>query len=435
MAASVDTSPDGSRTWDGLSPEMTAKILAMNAPTSEPKATPANLESPDSYFKRLGISSKPAPASQLESPQSYFARQASPPTVDPSKLASNAASTYSGAMQQSGYIPMAEGAQTAANSGYELGAKHNLQLATDDYNRQQNIIADQLKAQNQSNISNAQDPNAKQKLPNTEMDNLTNFYVAMDDVDKMKNTYQKAAGVNPVNPLVANDGIFGDPVKGNILNADWLKSDIGQKYLQTNPRYVAWQEQQNLTKTGVLNGVLNYTPGADTKATVQPMAESLLPSNVDSPVMAYQKALQLKQQVLSRANAMKATYGAMPGMDTTPIDKFIDNYQPKVAQEQQWFDGITNPNPSVPGSTLMPGTDAAFRRAEGKPQVSQTSQYSPVGGPTPMPAAPAVGPSPRDIQYNQQVSGAKNAISNTLGTVGNAWNQMFPENWSINQGK
>jgi hypothetical protein len=393
------------------------------------------LESLSDYFARTGTPVKSAePANKLESLQSYFART-SPPTVDPSKLSANAANSYSNSMQQSGYIPMAEGAQTAANSGYDIGARHNLQLATDDYNRQQNIVADQLKAQNQSNISNAQDPNAKQKLPNTEMDNLTNFYVAMDDVDKMKNTYQKAAGVNPANPLVANDALFGDPVKGNVLNVDWLKSDIGQKYLQTNPRYVAWQEQQNLTKTGVLNGVLNYTPGADTKATVQPMAESLLPSNVDSPVMAYQKALQLKQQVLSRANAMKATYGAMPGMDTTPIDKFIDNYQPKVAQEQQWFDGITNPNPSVPGSTYMPGTEAALRKAEGKPPISPTSQFSPVGGQTPMPAAPVPAPTARDVQYNQQVSGAKNAINNVTGTIGNAWNQIFPENWAVNQGK
>ena len=356
MAASGDTSPDGSRTWDGLSPEMTAKILAMQSPASTPapRATPVTKSmaayTVDDYLKQ----NKPAAPSNSYTVDSFLKNKA--PTVNPAQMGQTSTGNYTNTMQQQGYQPMADQAGNAYLEGQRAGTNFNLDVAKSQFE----------KAQSEGQTA------TQLQLPKDIQDKVLQYQNAFKAIDNVEDHYSQAL----------KSPYFG----GNFRGGTPFAALAGQ----TDDRVKQYTTAAELAATPIANGVLNYTQGADSKAAVIEKINDILPNSRDAFQTGSGKLNQLRNMTLTNLVNMKNEVSKAANYNTQPIDDAINQWAPKVQENNQWMQKTfpqPNANPQNPNSSFSADAQAQLDKVFNKPQPSPVSQFSPVGGQTPMPAA------------------------------------------------
>jgi hypothetical protein len=357
MAASSDTSPDGSRSWDGLSPEMTAKILAMQgSSTPAPKAMPANTS--DTKFTSADVDKILASRKQFTSSDvDNILKNRQAPTVNPAQMGQTSTGNYTNTMQQQGYQPMADQAGNAYLEGQRAGTNFNLDVAKSQFE----------KAQSEGQTA------TQLQLPKDIQDKVMQYQNAFKAIDNVEDHYSQAL----------KSPYFG----GNFRGGTPFAALAGQ----TDDRVKQYTTAAELAATPIANGVLNYTQGADSKAAVIEKINDILPNSKDAFNTGSGKLVQLRQMTLNNLINMKQEVSKAANYNTQPIDDAINAWAPKVQENQQWYDktfGQPNANPQNPNSSFSADAQAQLDKVFNKPQPSPISQFSPVGGQTPMPAAP-----------------------------------------------
>ena len=332
----------------------------------------ADQESLADYFKRVGVpvqKSAPTPVKQ-ESLSDYFSRQPQLKAADvapnPTDMGSNATQAYTSTMQQNGYQPMADQAGSAFNSSYDAAQRNNLELARQQYSREQDLALKEGQGV------------VPLQLPKEVQEKVTGYQNAFNAIDNVEQHYSQAL----------KSPFFG----GNFRGGTPLAA-LGQ---QTDDRVKQFNTATELASTPLANGVLNYTSGADSKATVIDKLNDIMPNAKDAFNTGSGKLLQMRQMTLQNLQNLRSTVATSGNYNTAPIDNLINQYAPKVAANQQWYDNTfnSNSNPGNPGSAMSAGAQQVLDAAAKKPVPSPTSQFSPVGGATPMPAAQQPQPVP-----------------------------------------
>lgn len=303
------------------------------------------------------------------------------PIVKPGATALLASSNYTSAMQQQGYQPQAEQAGAAFNTVQQEAINNNMAINRDDYSRAQGVAADKLKAENTKNIEGGYDANAKVPLPKEMQERLAGAHYAFDSMNDLQAAYQ--------NGLKKSPG-FGTPFVGGIPTEKW------------DPVRQAFEQQSQLSSPGVLNGILGYTSGADSKESMKPKLEALLPNAASTPQMADQNFINLKRTALEKMQADRATVQGRPGMDTYALDNEIQQRSREVSQDQQIYD-LKYTNPQNPGGTLSPQSSARLDQLSGKPQPDPISSFSPTRPQQPQTAQQMQQPAPQLQQQEAPV--------------------------------
>jgi hypothetical protein len=413
---------------------------------------PFKEQSLDDYLK---AQSAPAKAPVKEQSLAEYVQGA---MIDPNKSAADAISNYQSsipAQNQTG-----DQMEAARKAAYDHAVANNAEIAkTFGFKAVDQKLAQEKKVFD-SNVENARNPDAPQRLPDKVKDEAVDYINAGSKILDTWHSYKVAADVNENNPKAAGPnavsvgpGKFGDPALGHIItDAHIAGHDLGEEIAQADPRYVGWKLQRDSTQAPVLQGMLGYPSGADTKTAVIPFAEGMLPGATNSPEAAATKTQGLLHSVQEKLNAKLAVYGADKGQDVAGLLAAKSRIDQQVSDMDAYMNKNfgQNQNGTGSGSTMGQHTEAALNRDQlgiPIPNPNSPSVFSSVGGQPPGQTPPTPPPTnlsseaqaaqdARDRTYNERVSTANAWIGNILPTIGqgiqagvNKIGSFLPENW------
>lgn len=304
------------------------------------------------------------PAQPAAKPQQV---QNTAPTVNPAQLGQQSISNYAQAMGQGGYTQTSEQAGGVFEKAQQEGMANNLALQKDQYNRQQETIA-QAQRKNESYAIEQGLGAVKTRPPEGQMQRAEHLDEAFQAMDSMSDHWQAAA----------KEWNFGGPLKGSMA---FPLTSLNQKSY--------WQSQK-LAATSIANGILPYTSGADAKAAVQAQMENDSPNQSDTPQMAAAKMVGLLQKGMNGAMALKRDLQDN-NFSTEHIDDVIKTRAPILQKAQDWYNQM-NPPANVPqnnGSTFSAEAQQRLNQMSGSPNASTVSSASPSPTPNPPPTPPA----------------------------------------------
>jgi len=328
-----------------------AKSSPTPAATVAPKAMPASNQITSSDIDSFLKSKGNVKSADVDS---FLKNKA--PSVNPAQMGQTSTGNYTNTMQQQGYQPMADQAGNAYLEGQRAGTNFNLDIAKSQFE----------KAQSEGQTA------TQLKMPDTASDLLIGYDNAFKALGNVEDKYSTAL----------KSPYFGGNVRGGL--------PINQVLANTDDRVKQYNEAAELATTPLATGMLNYTKGAESKTPIQVKIENLIPTATDAFNTGSGKILQTRKMILNNMQSMRDTLSQEANYNLKPLDSLIQKYAPQVQENQQWYDKTfaqPSANPQNPNSSFSSDAQAQLDKVFNKPQPSPVSQFSPVGGQTPMPAA------------------------------------------------
>lgn len=318
----------------------------------------------DSFLKGRGTPVKTADVDQ------FLKARAQAPSVNPAQMGVTSSSNYTGALQQQGYQPQAEQAGNAYLEGQRAGTNFNLDIAKSQFNKSQE------EGQTTTQL----------QLPKDIQEKVVQYDNAFKAVDNVESKYSQAL----------KSPFFGGYGRAAIGGAHFL-GPMKDAIMNTDDRVKQYNTAAELAATPVANGVLNYTQGADSKASVIEKINDILPNESDAFNTGSGKLLQVRQMALNNLQSMRDDLSKSANYNMKPIDDMINKYQPVVQQNQDWYNKtfMQGNQPGVaPASTIDPAVAQMMNQRSGQAPPDPVSSFSPTRPQTPQTAQQQAFPTP-----------------------------------------